>query len=417
MQPLFTPEFFVQNRRSLQAACPDTELIVVTANGLLQRSSDSTFDFQQDRSFWYLTGLDQPDTTLVIDGAATYLIVPELSQYQTIFDGEADQAELTKISGIDEIVSSEDGWRRLRAALDKHGKVGTPLAMPDYVEVYGMHTNPSRRELIKKLREQHATLDVVDIRPALARLRSLKQPVELAAIQQAIDITINGINNVVSNLANYKHEYEIEADLSRDFRRTGASGHAFTPIVSGGKRACVLHNISNNAALADNEMIVIDVGAEVSHYAADISRTVIQGVQSARQQAVYEAVLTVQKYALGLLKSGTLLKEYEKQVELFMGGQLIKLGLLTDESVKTPANIRRYFPHSTSHFMGLDVHDVGDGRQPLEESMVLTCEPGIYIPEEGIGVRIEDDVVITKDGHQVLTAALPQQLSSVVKLA
>jgi Xaa-Pro aminopeptidase len=410
MQHFFSADFFRQNRAKLRDVCSDTSLIIVTANGLLQRTSDSTYGYAQDSSFWYLTGIEQPDMILVMDGKKEYLLVPDLSVYQSIFDGVADIAELQKQSGIADIVASEAGWSRIALALQKDATVGTPQAMPAYVDVYGMYTNPARQNLAHKIRQHNDAARFIDIRPELARLRCHKQPAELQALQTAIDSTVAGIQTVTERLAEYKYEYEIEAELSKAFRVRGAAGHAFTPIVAGGSRACVLHNVGNNAPLAPDELIVMDVGAEVSHYAADISRTVIYGQPSPRQQAVFDAVLAVQEYALELLKPGVHLKDYEKQVETFMGAQLVKLKLITAKQSREAANIRRYFPHATSHFLGLDVHDVGDAGGALEPGMVLTCEPGIYIPEESIGVRIEDDVLITKTGNKVLTAALPRVL-------
>lgn len=182
----------------------------------------------------------------------------------------------------------------------------------------------------------------------------------------------------------------------------GATGHAFEPIVAGGKRACTLHNVSNNAPLRSGELIVCDVGAEVSHYAADLTRTVSRGKATQRQKDVHQAVGEVQSFALGLLRPGTRMQTYENKVAKYLGGQLKQLGLIT--SLKTD-DIRKYYPHATSHFMGLNVHDVGDYSLPLKPNTVLTCEPGIYIPAEGIGVRIEDDVLITSGGNQVLSAA------------
>jgi Xaa-Pro aminopeptidase len=179
--------------------------------------------------------------------------------------------------------------------------------------------------------------------------------------------------------------------------------------VAGGKNACTLHNVSNTAPLNSGELVVCDVGAEVSHYAADITRTVCVGKPSARQKAIYAAVLDVQAYALTLLKPGANLKKYEQQVAKRMGEELKNLGLVKRADKKS---VRKYFPHATSHFLGLNVHDVGDYQVPLEPGMVLTCEPGIYIPEEGIGVRLEDDVLITKSGNKVLSAACAKRLSS-----
>ncbi len=177
--------------------------------------------------------------------------------------------------------------------------------------------------------------------------------------------------------------------------------------MANGQRAVTLHNVENNGSLDGAETTVLDVGAEVCHYAADITRTVMAKKPSQRQQAVYDAVLDVQEFALGMLKPGTVLKEYEQKVEHYMGEKLTALGLIDDTSHEA---VRKYYPHATSHFLGLDVHDVGDYTLPLEPGMVLTCEPGIYIPEEGIGVRIEDDILITENGHKVLSAGLPSRL-------
>jgi Xaa-Pro aminopeptidase len=230
------------------------------------------------------------------------------------------------------------------------------------------------------------------------------------AIQAAINTTIAGIKEATRppKLRGYAHEYQIEAELSRAFRRREAAGHAFEPIVAGGSRACTMHNISNTGTLAADELLLMDVGAEIDHYAADISRTIsLNGQPSRRQQAVHAAVLDVQGFAFRLLQPGVLLKDYEQQVEHYMGEKLRELGL-----IKTVAHeaVRGFYPHATSHFLGLNVHDVGDYGRPLEPGVVLTVEPGIYIPREGIGVRIEDDVLITPKGIKVLSAKLSREL-------
>ncbi len=418
MDTFFTADFYSGNRRHLrQAVAADhaDTAIVVTANGLLQKAGDTTFPFQQDSSFWYLTGVSEADLTLVIDGSDEFLIVPGRGASREAFDGIIDKEALRKRSGIKEILSEDAGWRKLEALLRKSRKVLTPQAPPDYINNFGMYTNPARAKLAERLRgvidnSKQVTIEAVDIRPQLAALRVIKQPVELQALQRAIDITIDslGLLTAPERFVSYQNEYEIEADLTREFRFRGAAGHAFAPIIAGGKRACTLHNVSNEAKLPQDSLVVLDVGAEVSHYAADITRTRIYGHKpSARQQAVFDAVLDVQAYALTLLLPGTLMKDYEQAVETYMGRTLQKLKL-----VKHPNHdeIRQYFPHATSHFLGLDVHDVGDYQLPLEVGTVLTCEPGIYISEEGIGVRIEDDVLITADGHTVLSSRLPKTL-------
>jgi Xaa-Pro aminopeptidase len=405
----FTHDFFEHSRTNLRALVEDCELIVITANGLLQWSGDATFPFRQDSSFWYLTGISEPDLTLVIDKDSEYLIVPGRSVSRQAFDGSIDADALTAISGIETVLDDEQGWKRLNGRLKEVTDVATLLAAPDYVEQYGMYTNPSRARIIRKVKDANDQLKIVDIRPHLSSMRVIKRPLELAAIQTAIDITIAGIKVVTQpeKLLYVQYEYEIEADLTREFRYAGAGGHAFSPIVAAGKRACTLHNVANEGELQAGQLLVLDVGADVHHYAADITRTVAIGEVTQRQRDVHAAVLDTQNFAMSLLKPGALMKENEQQVEDFLGKKLQELGLITDIDHES---VRKYYPHSTSHFLGLDVHDIGDYAKPLAPGMVLTCEPGIYIPEEGIGVRIEDDILITEEGNLNLSQALERFL-------
>ncbi|HVX24125.1 MAG TPA: M24 family metallopeptidase, partial [Candidatus Saccharimonadales bacterium] len=240
--------------------------------------------------------------------------------------------------------------------------------------------------------------------------RVIKQAPELATIQDAIDATVKSLKTTLTptKLKSYRYEYDVEAELTRGFLRAGAI-HGFEPIIAGGPRACQIHPYTR-AALGRGELLVLDVGAQVDHYSADITRTVAIQPPTKRQKQVYEAVLQVQEYALSLLKPGVNLHDYELEVEQFMGEKLRELGLI--RSIRRES-VRRYFPHATSHYLGLNVHDVGD-RGPtgiLEPGAVLTVEPGIYIPKEGIGIRIEDDVLITPTGTKVLSAALPRRLN------
>lgn len=397
------------NRRRMREQSGDDRPIVVTANGLLQRGADSAYQFSQDANFWYLTGIEEPDVILVMDGEREFLIVPGREATREAFDGAVDIAALQAVSGIDDVLDEINGWNRMDGLLTVQPAVATLANAPTYIAEIGMYANPARARLLKQLHNHVENLEVVDIRRELAHLRMIKQPAELAAIQMAIDITSETLNSLLtaSKMRRYRHEYELEADITRGFRMGGASGHAFEPIVAGGERACTLHNVANTAALVTGELVVCDVGAEVSHYAADITRTVAKGKPTVRQQAVYQAVLESQQFALSLLKPGIKLRSYEKKVADFVGRQLKQLGLIKTLDHEA---IRKYFPHATSHFMGLNVHDVGDYEQTLKPGMVLTCEPGIYIAEEAIGVRIEDDVLITADGHKVLSAACRKEL-------
>jgi Xaa-Pro aminopeptidase len=410
MESFFTSDFFVSNRQRLRALFTGTAPIVVTANGLMQRGGDSAYGFAQDASFWYLTGLDEPDLVLVMDRDKDYLIVPELSDYQRAFDGTEPSEVLTRRSGIAKIYDNKEGWEQFGGRVKKVKHVATLAPPPAYVQQYGLYTNPARAVLLTKLKTYNEELQLLDLAPHISRLRMIKQPMELAAIQTAIDITLASLKDAFrpAKLKKYASEYELEAEIGYGFRKRGAAGHAFAPIVAGGQRACTLHNVANNAPLSADELVVADVGAEVEHYAADITRTVSLNAASRRQQAVHAAVLETQEYAMGLLKPGVLMRDYEYQVELFLGEKLRELGLIKTISHE---NVRHYSPHATSHFLGLNVHDVGDYERPLEAGVVLTVEPGIYIPEESIGIRIEDDVLMTEKGIKNLSRKLPRTLS------
>lgn len=406
-QSLFSAEFFRHNREQLRRLV-STEVIVVTANGVLQRSADTVYPFQQDTNFWYVTGINEPDALLVMDVGKEYIILPKRSYYQDTFDGALDTRSIKQKSGIKNIYSFEEGWKKLKARVSKLDQVATIAPPPQYIDVYGMYTNPARWVLARSLREIHESIKLVDIREHFATLRMIKQPAEIEAIKRAITITGDGLAEVIETARSdrYKYEYEVEADLTRAFRRK-KSDHAFDPIVAGGARACTLHNTNMSSAISKNELLLFDIGAAYEGYAADISRTIAIDKPTKRQQAVYGAVKDAQEYAYSLLKPSVALKDYELQIEHYIGEKLIGLGVIK----KNESNeVRKYYPHAASHHLGLDVHDIDDRKSLLAPNMVVTVEPGIYIPEEGIGVRIEDDVRITEDGIEVLSAHLPSQL-------
>lgn len=411
---VFDSSFFIGNRERLRQLFTGTAPIVITANGLLQQGTDAPYGFHQDRSFWYLTGIDEPGVLLVMDKGKEYLVVPPRELVREQFDGAVDLSAMSRVSGIKTVYYEKEGWKQLEARLKKVQHVATLGAPQRFIEYLGLYTNPARADLIQRIKDTNPNIELLDLRTHLARMRMVKQPVEIDAIQRAVDITVDTMKEILKprQLAKYSFEYEVEADLTRGFRRRGATGnlgHAFTPIVASGERACTLHHTLNESPLATGDVLVLDVGAQAGCYAADITRSVVLGgAPTRRQQAVYDAVLEAQKYGLSLLKPGVLLRTYEKQMEEFVGEKLRELGL-----IKTIEHeqVRRFFPHATSHFLGLDTHDSGDYDHPLEAGVVITVEPGIYIPEEVIGVRIEDDIVITDDGNTVLSQKLPQTLA------
>ncbi len=404
MQSPFTNTFFTNNRAKLRGRLAMEYPVVFIANGSLQRSADTTYPFQQESNFWYLTGLDEPDLLLVMDRTQEYLILPKTNRVKTIFDGGLDIAALQARSGITMFYDASEGWQKLVASLGARKAMYTLSPEQRFEPQARIYANPAQRYGIEKLRRQVGGLTVHDVSHHLTQLRMRKQAAELTAIETAVRITTETIQRVRTSdqLAKMTTEYALEAAITNGFRAQGARGHAYDPIIASGMHATTLHYVQNNGQLATDELIVADVGAEYEHYAADITRTLARSKPNPRQQAVLSAVIDIQHRAAALLRPGTILREYERTVAAYTGEALHSLGLTTN--ARDMQAIRTYFPHASSHFLGLDVHDVADYEAPLEESMVLTCEPGMYIPEEGIGVRIEDDIVITATGNRNLSA-------------
>lgn len=406
MATTFESAFFIANRRRLREAV-ESELIILTANGILQRNADNTFPFRQDSSFWYVTGINDPDIILVMDGTEEYLMVPERDFVREAFDGRLDKNHFIKTSGVKKVVTAAAGWELLKDRLKKTKRLATLLPADPFLERHGFYSNPARATMVRRLQKLQRALDLEDVRLIMARQRMTKQPVELETIQKAIDITVDTILDVAANRHKYRYEYEIESDINCGFRKRGADGWSFPSMVATGANAAQIHHMDNNSKIGKRDLLIMDVGAEVDNYAADITRTIALGPPTRRQQALYDAVLAVREYALSLLKPGITLREYENLVEARMGDELKKLQLIKTASRK---NIRHYYPHATSHFLGLDVHDAGDYDLPLAPNMTLALEPGIYIPKEGLGVRIEDDILITARGCRNLSERLPRTL-------
>ena len=404
MNSFFSAEFFKGNRANLRKLFTGTAPIVLTANGSMQRGGDSSYKFHQDSNFWYLTGIDEPDALLVIDKDREYLIVPKREGVQEAFDGSTDFDEIARISGVDAVYDNKEGWDRLTKRLKKAKHIATLSAAPGYIEHYRMFSNPARQKLMDSVKEINSEITMLDLRQHLAKLRVIKQPAEILAMKKAVNITMATFKDVARSLKKLDNEFEVEAKLSYGFRNRGASGHAYDPIVASGLNATTLHYLKNSDTLNSKELLLIDAGSEVEHYAADITRVFAVNEPTKRQQAVVDAVISVHEKALSILKPGVMMKDYEIQIEAFMGEKLRELGLI---KLIDHDSVRKFYPHSTSHFLGLDVHDVGDYDQPLEAGMILTVEPGIYIPSENIGVRLEDDVLITTKGPLIFSKNLP----------
>ena len=402
----FNSEFFSGNRQRLLEST-GAELIVLSANGLLQRSADTTFAFRQDSNFWYLTGIDEPDYILVISPNVTFLVSPARAEHRDMWDGLIDTKALQHISGIEEVLDHHAGWNKLDHLVKKIKKVHTITPAEAYFDTFGFYANPARGALLTLLKK-HRSIELIDIRKNLARLRQIKQEPELNALQKAIDITTDTLIEIRKNIGSYKTEFELVADITAGYIRRGSAGHAYQPIVANGHNAATIHYMKCNQRLTENSLLLLDVGAEVSNYSSDISRTWARAKPTKRQVDIYNSVAKVQKAAFKLLKPGVNIRAYEQQVDDLMAIELNKLGLLDDVTDKK--KLKKYYPHLASHFLGLDTHDAADYDLPLAEGMVLTVEPGIYIPEENIGVRIEDNILITKEGNKVLSVGLPTNL-------
>lgn len=394
--------FFVSNRRQLIQNITPEALIVIAANSLLQRSGDTTFPFRQDSNFFYLTGIDEPDVVLVLHGDEEFLILPKRSEVETIFGGSIDKNVLAKLSGVKLVYTYQEGWARYKHLQRYKSEVymlGRPPARVSGIDSF--FTNPARQYLHQKLRRMNKDITIKDIRPQLSALRQRKQPPEIAAIEEAITLTHEGFRQVRQLLKAGVKEYELEAVFEAHFKKHQVK-QGYQPIVASGAAACVLHYTKNNQTLGNKQLCLLDVGAEYHYYSADITRT--YGVNfTERQHQVVEAVKMAQQQIIALLKPGLEWKQYAQAAQKIVGEQLVKLGLINTISSE---QVRPYFPHGVSHSLGLDVHDVCDYKT-IDENMVITVEPGIYIPEEGIGVRIEDDVLITKTGAKNLSAHIP----------
>jgi Xaa-Pro aminopeptidase len=407
-QSLFNQDFFINNRKKLKGIFIGTAPIVLTANGLLQQNSDNTYPFRQDSSFWYFTGINLPGALLVMDRDDEYLIVPNQSEFSEFADGIVDYQEIIDVSGIKIIFDQELGWKKLGSRLKKVKHVAILPGQGPYIESLGFYVNPARQALTEKIKSANTELKLLDISGHISRLRSIKQEPEIKAISQAIDITTDTFKVIKKNLKKYNYEYEIEATVLSEFRRKN-SVPAYQSIIASGLNSCTLHYNTNNSKLNPRNLVLIDIGASVENYAADITRTIsLNDEMSRREQQIFDAVIEVQDFAISLVKPGFSFRKYESEVEQYMGERLRSLGIIDSAS---SANIRKFYPHSTSHFLGLDPHDVGDYELVFEPGMVITIEPGIYVPNEEIGIRVEDDFLVTDSWVICLSRNLPSKLN------
>ena len=398
--------YFTNNRRMF-AEKTAGGVAVFAAHSQMQRSNDAAFQFEQEANFWWLTGIDYPDWLLIIDGSKgkSWLVAPQISQSREIFDGSLSAELAQEISGVDAVVSYDEAQTILRDLASKHSVVRVLGDLP-YAEHFDFVLNPATKSIREHVEELFTTSQ--NCRKELAELRAIKQPEEIKAIQAAIDVTVNGFEIVKAKLADCQYEYEIEAEFDYYFRKQGARGHAYDPIVASGGNACTLHYVANNQKLKKRQFVLLDIGARVNGYAADITRTYAYGELTQRQIDVHDAVLNAQQEIIKLIQPSITVEQYQRDVDQIMINALIKLGLMSN--VDDMDAYHKYFPHAISHGLGIDVHDSLGSPKYLQSGMVLTVEPGIYIPEENVGIRIEDDILVTPTGNENLSKRLSTDL-------
>ena len=406
-QPI-NSNLFIKNRKNFMAQMKPKSIAFFNSNDIYPVSADSTLPFEQHRDIFYLSGIDQEESILLLfpdcpnKDLREVLFVRETNAHIAVWEGEKlTKKAAIKSSGIKTIYWLQD----LNKVL---------FEMSTYADTFYINTNEHYRSsvetetredrFIKKILAKYPAHSVAKSNPILQRLRSVKDPIELDLMQHACNITEKGFRRILNFIKPEVWEYEIEAELLHEFVRNRSKGFAYTPIIASGNNANVLHYIENNKQCKDGDLILFDIAAEYANYKSDLSRTVpVNGRFTDRQKAVYNAVNHVKKEATKMLIPGTLWKEYHIEVGKIMTSELLKLDLIDKADVQNedpnwPA-YKKYFMHGTSHHIGLDTHDYGLLHEPMQANMVFTVEPGIYIPNEGFGIRLEDDVVIQQLGE------------------
>jgi Xaa-Pro aminopeptidase len=415
-------ELFTNNRKNFVSRLKPESVAVFQSNDEFPRNGDQNFLFKQNPDFFYLSGIDQEQSMLVLfpdcpnQAYKEVLFLRQTNEHIAIWEGHKySKEEARKTSGIESIFWLTDFDTIIQSIIN--------YAMHIYINTNEndryVHTVPySDIRLYEKLRAKYPLHHYERSAVILRDLRVVKSATEIELTQKACNITQDAFIRVLKFVKPGVAEYEIEAEIIHEFLRQRASGHAYSPIIASGKNAIVLHYTENNQVCKDGEVILLDFGAEYANYNADMTRSIpVSGRYTPRQRDVYNAVLRVMRQASKMLVAGTLLNDYQEEVGKVMTSELIGLGLINKHDVekqdpKAPL-YKKYFMHGTSHHLGLDVHDFASRYKGFETGNILTCEPGIYIPEEGLGIRIENNILITADGNVDLMADIPIEVEEI----
>lgn len=419
------PQFFIRNRDRLRSLLKPNSIVILRANDILPTNADGTMAFKQNTDLFYLTGVDQEDTVLVMMPDAVdpkdreLLFVKETSELIAIWEGD----KLTK-----EAARATSGIERVEWSAAFDGLLHRLVPQADHIYLFtnehlraSVAVETANARLVKECQHRYPLHRYERLAQVMNRLRIVKDPVEIGIIQQACDITEAGFRRVLGFIKPGVGEWEIEAEFIHEFIRRGSRGFAYGPIIGSGKSACVLHYVENDKVCADGELVLMDVAAEYAGWNSDLTRTVpVNGRFTPRQRQVYDAVLRVVRGSNEILRPGIRPLEYQQQTVEMMERELIGLGLIDAKAAKEQGPdkplVKKYYMHSTSHHLGLDVHDVFPPHEPFAEGMVLTIEPGIYIREEGLAVRLENDVLIGEDANFDLMGHIPIEADEIEAL-
>ena len=413
---------FINNRKNFVSRIKPSSIAIFNSNDEFPRSGDQTFVFKQNADFFYLTGIDQEQSILVLfpdcpnSAYKEVLFLRQTNEHIAVWEGHKyTKEEARKASGIESVY-----W------LSEYNAVLHSII--NYADNIYINTNENDRfsfevpyrdlRILDDLRAKYPLHHYERSAPIMRDLRVIKSDTEIELTKIACGITRDAFIRTLKFVKPGVTEYEIEAEVTHEFLRQRATGHAYTPIIASGKNAIVLHYIENNQVCNDGDIILFDFGAEYANYNADMSRSIpVNGRFTKRQRDVYDAVLRVMREATKLIVAGAVWNDYHDEVGKIMTGELIGLGLLDKHDVekqdpKMPA-YKKYFMHGTSHHLGLDVHDFASRYKPFEVGNILTCEPGIYIPQESLGIRIENNILITKGGNTDLMADIPVEANEI----
>jgi len=413
---------FKNNRKRFIDLLPKNSVAIFLSNDQYPRNGDQFFPFRQQSDFFYLSGIDQEKSILVVAPdalneklrEAIFLLVT--NERIATYDGHKyTREEATEISGIENAYWVDDFETSLRDVLQNAEHVYFNTI--EYVKYY--NEVPTRNiRFINEFKEKYPLYKLERAAPLLAKLRTIKSDIEIELLRKSCDITRKAFERVLRFTKPGVQEFEVQAEIDHEFIINRANGHGYAPIIASGKNALVLHYIENNDICKDGDLMLMDFGAEYANYSADMSRTIpVNGKFTDRQKDCYNAVLRTFKAVRAFLIPGNTAKMVSEKAWELMETEMIKLGLFTNEDVKNQDKekplVKKYFMHGTSHYLGLDVHDVGSYDEPIKPGMVFTCEPGIYIPEENIAIRIENNILVTENGPVDLMENIPIEVEEI----